>query len=282
MTSWPEARTGSPRAFRPADTSPSTGPRPFVTAPGGGVGSQPRAFTGMRLPRSAADTEALRAEREAARTAGWAAGWAAGMRQAAEEAAADRLAARQAATAAAAAHEAQRAAALARAESAVRQAADAISAQRLPAVAALADTVLELALELAGAVLDREVTLMASPVHEAVQRALRPLDDERPVTVRVHPDDLDALTGDGRTGEDPAGDALKGAAGAADAGRVSFLPDPTVSPGDAIARQGDTDVDAGLRASVARALEALVSPDALAGAPAAGGAGSAEVTGQRA
>ncbi|WP_432484532.1 FliH/SctL family protein [Kineococcus esterisolvens] len=282
MTSWPEAPARGPRVFRPADTSPAPTPRAFVTAPGGGGASQPREFTGIQLPRNAADTEALRAEREAARTAGWAAGWAAGMRQAAEEAAADRLAARQAAQDAARALAAQQAAALARAESAVRGAADALSAERLPTVAALADTVLELALELAGAVLDREVSLTASPVHDAVRRALRPLDDERPVTVRVHPDDLAALTGDGRTGGDPLGDQLKGTAPAADAGRVTFLPDPAVSPGDAIARQGDTDVDAGLRASVARALEALVSPDGPAGAPAAGGAGGAEVTGLRA
>ncbi|WP_337063046.1 FliH/SctL family protein [Kineococcus sp. G2] len=241
-----------------------------MAAPGGPDARAPREFTGIRLPRNAADTEALRAERESARTAGWAAGWAAGMRQAAEEAAADRLAARQAATAAAAAHESRRAAALARAEAAVLTAADGISAQRLPSVAALADTVLELALELAGAVLDREVSLMGSPVHEAVQRALRPLDDHQPVTVRVHPDDLAALTGDGPTGGDPAGGALKTPGAPADAPRVTYLADPTVSPGDAIARQGDTDVDAGLRASVGRALAALVSPEA---------GGSAEVSG---
>ncbi|NAZ87419.1 FliH/SctL family protein [Kineococcus indalonis] len=279
MTSWPDA--GTARAFRPADTSPARTARSFVAAPGGGAGTaQPRAFTGIRLPRSPADEEALRAEREAARTAGYAAGWAAGMRQAAEEAAAERLAARHAAQEAARAQAAAQAAALARAEAAVRSAADALRAERQPTVAALADTVLELALDLAGAVLDREVSLMASPVHEAVQRALRPLDATLPVTVRVHPDDLAALTGDGRTGAGATGEALKDGAGAADAGRVSFLPDPTVTPGDAIARQGDTDVDAGLRASVARALEALVSPEAATGSPVAAGGGIDEVTGR--
>ncbi|WP_432572509.1 FliH/SctL family protein, partial [Kineococcus sp. SYSU DK005] len=158
---------------------------------------------------------------------------------------------------------------------AVRSAADALRAERQPTVAALADTVLELALDLAGAVLDREVSLMASPVHEAVRRALRPLDAQLPVTVRVHPDDLGALTGDGRSEE-----GLKDGDAGADAGRVSFLPDPTVTPGDAIARQGDTDVDAGLRASVARALEALVSPEAATGSPVGAGGGIDEVTGR--
>jgi flagellar assembly protein FliH len=42
---------------------------------------------------------------------------------------------------------------------------------------------------------------------------------------------------------------------------VTYLPDPTVQPGDAVARQGDTEVDAGLRASVSRALEALVGTE---------------------
>ncbi|WP_432493385.1 FliH/SctL family protein [Kineococcus gypseus] len=277
MTSSPEAGA---RGFRPARGAGSgTAPGPaFAPVPGAGArtGGQPRPFTGLQLPRSAADEAALRAERESARTAGWAAGWAAGMRRAAEEAAAERLAARHAAQEAARAAETARAAALARAESALAAAAAALRAEREPAVAALADTVLELALDLAGAVLDREVSLMASPVGEAVQRALRPLDARLPVTVRVHPDDLLALTGDGRPGGAGTVGDLKGADGAADAGRVSFLPDPTVTPGDAIARQGDTDVDAGLRASVARALEALVSPDAAAAA----GAGSAGSAGQ--
>ncbi|WP_369069041.1 FliH/SctL family protein [Kineococcus terrestris] len=253
------------RAFVPADTAPARAPRTFVAAPASPGAGVPQRFTGFQVPRGPGDEEAARAQREAARAAGYAEGWAEGMRQASERAAAERLAERQASRASAAAHEAHRAQVLARAEGALLDAADAVRAEREPTVGALADTVLELALDLAGAVLDREVSLASSPVLEAVQRALRPLDATRPVTVRLHPQDLDALTGpEGPGAHHPSGAALKGPDGGADAQLVTYLPDPTLQPGDALARQGDTEVDAGLRASVARALEALVSPEAAA------------------
>ena len=252
MTSWPDTRPTTRRVtrsgFAPADTTPAPrAPRTFIATPstsGGGPDAPPRPFTGIDLPRGAADTEALAKVRESAR----AAGWAQGLRQAAERAAAELDAQRRGAQEAARRDDAERRAARERAETALPAAAGALRAERNPSTGALADTVLELALDLAGAVLDREVGLMASPVAEAVRRALRPLDEELPVTVRVHPSDLSALTGDG----------LKGGPVSADAERVTYLPDTSLSPGDAIARQGDTEVDAGLRASVSRALEALV------------------------
>ncbi|WP_432523977.1 FliH/SctL family protein [Kineococcus sp. SYSU DK006] len=246
--------TSSRSAFTPGDTRPSREPRVFVAAPAS-TGAAPRPFTGMDLSRRE-DTEELRRIRESARTEGYAAGWAHGMRQAAQQAAVELEAQREAAHEAARRDREERRAARNRAEEALVTAADALRAEREPSIGALADSVLALALDLAGAVLDREVALMDSPAGEAVRRALRPLDGDKPVTVRVHPDDLSTLVGDG----------LKGRHASSDAELVSYQPDPTLSPGDAIARQGDTEVDAGLRASVARALEALVGGEGAAGA----------------
>ncbi|GAA0312129.1 FliH/SctL family protein [Kineococcus aurantiacus] len=238
----------SSRSFQLADSRPATGrePRVFVAVPAA-TSTSARGFVGLDLAQRE-ETEELAARRERARAEGYAAGWAAGMRQAAEKAAAELEAQKEAAHTAARLDRDERRAVRTRAEEALLAAGDALRAEREPAVGALADTVLELALELAGAVLDREVQLMDSQVGEAVRRALKPLDGEKPVTVRVNPEDLMALTGD----------ALKGKHSLSDTELVSFLPDPTVAPGDAVARQGDTEVDAGLRASVSRALAALV------------------------
>jgi flagellar assembly protein FliH len=247
--------TSSRDSFLIADTRPAPrAPRTFVAAPAAARGAE-RAFTGLDLS-GRDDSEAVQEVRRQARTEGYAAGWAAGMRQAAEKAAAELELQREAAHTAARLEREERRAARDRAEEALFAAGEALRAEREPGIGALADTVLELALELAGAVLDREVTLGDSPVREAVLRALRPLDGEKPVTVRINPADLSALTGD----------ALKGRHASADADLVSYLPDPTVQPGDAIARQGDTEVDAGLRASVSRALEALVGAEGSTGA----------------
>ncbi|PPK94513.1 flagellar assembly protein FliH [Kineococcus xinjiangensis] len=231
--------------FVAADTAPAPAPRTFVAAPAGG--GTPQAFNGMQLPTTGAAAEEAAKLRESAKTAGFAEGWAQGMRKAAEQAALDRAADRSAAEASQRAHDAQRAAVLRRLELAVLAAADDLRDRRDPEVASLADTVLELACDLAGAVLDREVSLMADPVLEAVRRALRPLAPSEPVTVRVHPADLSVLVGDG----------LKEDGAPADAGLVTYVSDSSLQPGDAIARQGDTEVDASLRASVSRALDAL-------------------------
>lgn len=242
----------SSRSFVRADPGPATTrePRVFVAVPAA-TSTSARGFVGLDLA-AREDTEELARLREKARTEGYAAGWAAGMRQAAERAAAELEAQKEAAHVAARLDREERRAARDRAEEALLRAAQALQGERDPSVGALADTVLELTLELAGAVLDREVQLMDSPVGEAVRRALAPLDGEKPVTVRVNPADLSALTGDG----------LKGKHAGADAALVTYLPDPAVQPGDAIARQGDTEVDAGLRASVSRALAALVGEGA--------------------
>lgn len=268
MTSSPERRSRervvtpvrSAAGFLAADTAPAPAPRVFVATPAAGpTAGTPRRFEAYEVPGRADDAQAK--VREAARAAGFAQGWSAGLRQASERAAAERAVEREMADLNARNAELHRATALARAQDAVLAAARALVDREDPHVGALADTVLELALDLAGAVLDRELSLTASPALDAVQRALRPLDPAQPVTVRVHPEDLSALEGDG----------LKRTGGAAEASSVSFASsvrftaDPTLQPGDAVAVQGDTEVDARLRTSVSRALEALVGTAATAG-----------------
>jgi len=246
MTSSPDP---GGRGFRPASTAPAPVPRVFIAAPAEGAPRPARAFEAFDVPGG---TEGTAKVREAARAAGYAEGWAAGMRQAASRAAAERAVEREMADLSARNAELARVTALQRVESAVLAAARRLQDREDPHVGALADTVLELALDLAGAVLDRELSLMESPVLDAVQRALRPLDPAQPVTVRVHPEDLVVLTGEG----------LKSSAAGAETrsvtAPVTFVPDRTLQPGDAVAQQGDTQVDARLRASVTRALDALV------------------------
>lgn len=263
MTSSPERtvrRVHSARGFVAADTAPAPAPRVFVAtpvaAPAAGAAQRFEAYQVPGRP-----DEAVVKVREAAKAAGYAQGWAAGLAQAAERAAVERAVEREMADLAARNAELHRVRALARAQDAVLAAARGLLDREDPHVGALADTVLELALDLAGAVLDRELSLTASPALDAVQRALRPLDPDQPVTVRVHPEDLSVLQGDD----------LKRTGGPAEAPSVSFASsvrftaDPTLQPGDAVAVQGDTEVDARLRASVSRALEALVGTATTAG-----------------
>ncbi|MFB9376567.1 FliH/SctL family protein [Kineococcus gynurae] len=238
--------TSSPDAFVPAALGPAAANRPrvFAAAPVTTTSRPERTFTTFEVP---ADPAAVRV-RESARAAGYAEGWSAGLRQAHERVEAERAAARVAEQEQAVREATQRAAVLRRSEDALLAAADELRARQDPTVGELADTVLALACDLAGAVLDRELALMDSPVLEAVKRALRPLEAADPVTVRVHPADLMGRPGD----------TLKDFAADADAGRVNFVADSSLHPGEAIARQGETTIDARLRASVARAVDALL------------------------
>lgn len=106
----------------------------------------------------------------------------------------------------------------------------------------LTDRVTGLVMELAGE-LATSLVGAATPVpraRAAVERALAAAgDDDATLTVRLHPDDVDALGG-------PA--AVPGA---------ELRADPTLRPGDAIAFRGARRVDARVRDAVARALASL-------------------------
>ncbi len=103
----------------------------------------------------------------------------------------------------------------------------------------LAASAVDLALQLAEAVLEREVRTAGDPGADALRRALAALPGEVPVTVRLHPDDLAAL--------DP---------GWLD-GRVSVCPDPCLARGDAVAETDRNLVDATLAGALARVREVL-------------------------
>ncbi len=174
--------------------------------------------------------------RDAARAQGFAAGWAEGRRVARDQVAdaerqhSERL---EAHLRAQVAHQqsvtAALEAAVARCTETARATAEQISGQAV-----------ELALQIAEAVLGRELAVAADPGADALRRALVAVEPEVAVVVRMHPADRDAL--------DPA--VL--------AGRPSsVVADPAVRRGDAVVETESTVVDATLTAALARVREVL-------------------------
>ena len=217
-------------------TSPDPGAEPVVR------GARAQGATAARFEvdfRRSTDVpvpaELVERARAGALAAGYAEGWAQGQREA--KAAAQVAQAR--AQVAEQELEQARAAALQRAVGAVLAAADQLSKRSVPTVAELEDTVLRSAVELAEALLGRALAQSPEPGLDALRRALTLAPDTGTVTVRLHPDDLDAL---GAPGEDYVLDGRP----------VTLRPDPTLSPGDAIAEQGTTTVDARLAEAVRR------------------------------
>lgn len=174
--------------------------------------------------------------RASARAQGYAVGWAEGRRageelagnqaqQEARERAADR--ARQDAE-----HE--------HAVAALRQAAQRLDSAVADVCAAVEGQAVEVALQLAEAVLGREVALAADPGTDAVRRALALMPAETSVTVRLHPQD--------RRGVDASAFGDHG---------VRLVDDPTLRRGDAVAESDTAVVDATVGAALARVREVL-------------------------
>lgn len=174
--------------------------------------------------------------RDAARAQGFAAGWAEGLRASAkrgttaydEQARAlqhrsDTLLA------------AQRSA-LSALQDAVSRCAETTSALHAELTAAAVD----LALQIAEAVLDRELETATDPGADALRRALVGVPVDVPVTVRLHPADLDVL--DRGVVADRA---------------VTFVPDATLTRGDAVVESDQGIVDASVAAALARVREVL-------------------------
>ena len=179
--------------------------------------------------------------RRAATAEGYAQGHAAGMR--AGQARAEKAAA--AATAAAAQAAAVTAAKVDIALGALHAAADALEAAVLPTLQGAEDVVLSTAVELAEALLGRELTFTAGagldPGLDAVGRALASMPGTRPVTVRLSPADLATL-------DLSAAAALPAAAGR----RLEFTADFSVERGGAIADCDAVRIDAQLGAALTR------------------------------
>jgi flagellar assembly protein FliH len=183
-------------------------------------------------------------DEDAAFAAGFAAGYADGLRRASQRARAEAAETRRREADVAVA----RAEATRRATDAVAAAAARLTATADEVVAGVADTLTEGLVRLARAVVGVD---LADPGHRAtaaVHRALAGTDGTaaaRPVTVRLHPDDVVAL------------DAASVAAG------VEIVADPAVRPGDAMAAAGPVLVDARIAEALDRIAAELVGTDAV-------------------
>ena len=177
-----------------------------------------------------------------ARTAGFSAGWAAGARAAADAAAAER-------TRLHAEHDAREALrdeAASNALNALGAAMDQWNRKALPVMDEARKTVYSAALDLAAAVLQREIEPGSSSARTLLDRALALPIEATPSVLRLHPDDLlhvNLLIESGQVAV-PAGLRLVG--------------DSRLSHGDAITEHEDGALDARIGTALARAREVLL------------------------
>jgi flagellar assembly protein FliH len=179
--------------------------------------------------------------REAARAEGYSAGWSEGRRMAAAEA---RSRAAVVATEAAAAEQSRQQ----RHDTALvalATAATALENRAVPVLEDFSESILAAAFVLAEAVIGRELALTVNGGAEAMKRALDMAPRQRPVTVRLHPEDLATLAVHDTTVE-------------IDGRTVTLVPDVSLDRGDAVAVCDATEVDARLAAALDRAGKALL------------------------
>ncbi|QTE29871.1 FliH/SctL family protein [Pengzhenrongella sicca] len=176
---------------------------------------------------------------EQARAAGWAAGWAAGSRAAAVAASTQRQALDDAERTA----ERGRAAALEAALDVLRRAADAVSARTVPLLDSALAQLDDGAVELARAVLGRELSAADDGARAALARALSAPVEVGVHTVRLHPADLAVLEAAGALAGLPLG--------------VALVADATLAPGDAVSVFADGFLDARIATALDRARLAL-------------------------
>jgi flagellar assembly protein FliH len=190
------------------------------------------------------DSAPVERAKESARTAGYAEGWAQGQRAAAQAA----QAAQEEQAAQEQAFDARREVALAQSVDAVGRAAAKLENQLMPTLQELQELILEHALELAEAIVGRELSNPEGRGTDAVRRAIAAAPEQGDIIVRLHPDDYRNIMGS-------ATDADYNYEGRP----VHLRPDPGLRPGDAVAETGSTTVDASIAAAFQRAREALLS-----------------------
>jgi flagellar assembly protein FliH len=202
-------------------------------------GSDPRLADPRLESAFAATAERVR---RAAQVQGYAEGHAAGLREA-----------RQAAAAVAAAEEARHQAAARAAGDRVTQAlvalataASMLESRVVPTAREVEDVARTAALALTEALLGRELAVAREPGLDAVRRALALAPRDRPVLVRLHPDDHATLS-------PHAVQQLPQAAGRS----VQLVADPSVEPGGAVADCDATRIDAQLGPALDRVREVL-------------------------
>jgi flagellar assembly protein FliH len=179
-----------------------------------------------------------------ARAVGYAQGWAHGLRDAADSQAGERAAANADRAALRSRQEQQVASAL----QALQDAAADLRQSTMSITDDIEDQILAAAVELAEALLGRELRDPEVAAPAALARVLRLAPANEPVTVWLHPADHETLTA-------PAGTALIGSVEGATGRGLTFEIDPDLQPGDARARCGSTSIDARLSAGVARLRE---------------------------
>jgi len=107
----------------------------------------------------------------------------------------------------------------------------------------LQDALARTAVDLASAIIGRELQVSASPGADALARALALVPAGSVATARLHPADAAAL------GDAPLGDAP---------GALTVIPDPAVEPGGCILEVGDSRIDAQLGPALDRVRTALL------------------------
>lgn len=182
-------------------------------------------------------TSAQDAVEVSSRAAGHAAGYAAGLRAAAEEMAAQAALQEEALAEAIAEGRARIDAAVAT----LNAAAEALNQRTIPLLAEAQDALAATAIDLAEAVIGRELSDSDTSATSAMHRALAGVDPALVHLVRLHPDDLAALDAD-----------TISAAG------VSFTADASLSRGDAVTEFADGYLDARITAALERARAAIL------------------------
>lgn len=128
--------------------------------------------------------------------------------------------------------------------SAVGDSARAIRADRNNAVNIAENDVLELAIQLAEAIIGRELELAAAPWRDSIRRALQLASPETEIRLRLHPEDATAALADGQLVNELSE-------------LVKIVPDHTVERSGAIADAGSCRIDAQISSAIDRVRDAL-------------------------
>lgn len=217
---------------------------PSQAVPTQAVPTRAAGFTPATLPGSTANGRAADADARA-RAAGYAAGWVAGARAAAEAAEQQQHAIAEQNDRA----QAQRDRALTDALTVLERTVTAAAARTVPVLADARRAVHEAALDLAAAVLRRELTPGPDSARALLDRALAVPADIGLHTVRLNPADLDQVR---RLLDDGAATLPAG---------IELVADPRLAPGDAISEHPTGYLDAQVGAALDRARRALLEDE---------------------
>lgn len=125
---------------------------------------------------------------------------------------------------------------------ALEEAAAALAARQASPVADVEHTVSTMAVQIAEAILGRELRATDTPARDAVQRALQLAPERADAAVRLHPDDLAALSDIAELAPDRA---------------VTLVADPTVERGGCVLDVGPCRIDAQIAPALRRVREVL-------------------------